>query len=87
MSVISGHYQNRNGVWLQNKFARIFIQNIGGMTPEFSVRTTYYGKENWLNTHWNPHFRAHFNQSAGISLSASAESGDGDLLSQVAGTF
>ncbi|MDG3087591.1 hypothetical protein P7F88_16590 [Vibrio hannami] len=87
MSAEKSSYMGQSGVWLKNADSRLFVQEFGGMTPEFSAKASFGGESHWVNTHWNPHFRTPF---SGLLNSDSEEEGQYwgiELMRQAAGCF
>lgn len=87
MPVQESSYLGQSGVWITNSSTRLFVQHFGGMTPEFSTRLRDKDGAVWLNTHWQPHFKA---SQSGFMDSTDPEQSSYwgiELLRQAAGTF
>lgn len=87
MSIEVGQYLGQDGVWLKNDHTRLFVQKFGGMTPEFSCRNEEKTGNQWVNTHWNPHFRAPFSGKLSQEVAEQREYWGIELMRQAAGTF
>ncbi|RZP74392.1 hypothetical protein D8T52_16715 [Vibrio vulnificus] len=87
MTIEVGRYLGQDGVWLKNSKTRLFVQQFGGMTPDFSRRITIDECEQWVNTHWNPHFKAPFSGKLDAQSEEQAAYWGIELMRQAAGTF
>ncbi len=87
MAVEVTSYLGQPGVRLSNQRTRLFVQHFGGMTPEFSVRSDLEFSSQWVNTHWNPHFRTPFSGKIDATNVEQAQYWGIELMRQAAGTF
>jgi hypothetical protein len=92
MSIKESLYLGQPGVWISNESTRLFVQSFGGMTPEFSALLNGEPNQNiasntWVNTHWNPHFKATSSGWLDHSEPEQVNYWGIELLRQAAGTF
>lgn len=71
----------RPSTLLENGIVRVLINDKGGMTPEFSIKT----EAGYLNTHWVPYFRA--NSTEPYSEEKHADFWETELLYSISGAF
>ncbi len=71
----------REATLLQNDRIRVLIDDKGGMTPEFSIKT----ENGYLNTHWVPQFRA--NSGEPYQPEKHAAFWKSELLYDISGNF
>ncbi len=57
------------------------------MTPEFATLVDIEGDSQWLNTHWNPHFKAPFSGKLNSADEEQSAYWGIELMRQAAGTF
>lgn len=87
MTIEIGQYLGQDGVWLKNDQTRLFVQKFGGMTPEFSKLAQLDDCIQWLNTHWNPHFKTPFSGKLDEQSDEQKSYWAIELMRQAAGTF
>lgn len=87
MKIEIGQYLGQDGVWLKNDQTRLFVQKFGGMTPEFSSLCQLGSSAQWVNTHWNPHFKTPFSGKLNPASQEQQTYWGIELMRQAAGTF